>query len=371
MSYQIDWRKGVSNRGNQARLKKLMKAAEHGAKLTIGFIGGSITQGSLATAPERCYAYHVFEWWKQAFPSASFTYVNAGIGGTSSQFGAARANEDLLSKQPDFAIIEFSVNDDSDEHFLETYEGVVRKIYGSETKPAVLLVHNVFYNTGGNAQFQHAKIGRHYDLPGVSMQSSIYPEIVSGRIMDSEITPDDLHPNDEGHALVASVITGFLEDVRLHMSEAEEEEPEMPKALTQNSYEHSVRFRNDNSAPICEGFTADPSAQTDITDWFKRGWTAEKQGASITFEAECSGFSVQYRKTREKPAPVAKAVVDGDESGAVFLDAGFDEVWGDKLELTTITEHMEYGMHRIVLTLDEAHEDDALPFYLVSVIAAK
>lgn len=78
----------------------------------------------------------------------------------------------------------------------------------------VLLVHNVFYHNGANAQVMHAAIGRHYDLPSVSMQSSIYPEVVAGRIENRAITPDDLHPNDEGHALVASVITYFLEQVR-------------------------------------------------------------------------------------------------------------------------------------------------------------
>ena len=42
------------------------------------------------------------------------------------------------------------------------------------------------------------------------MQSTIYPEVVAGRIENRKITPDDLHPNDEGHALVASVIAYFL-----------------------------------------------------------------------------------------------------------------------------------------------------------------
>lgn len=64
---------------------------------------------------------------EKTFPQADFTYINAGIGGTTSQFGVARAEADLLSKEPDFVIIEFSVNDDSTEHFMETYEGLVRK----------------------------------------------------------------------------------------------------------------------------------------------------------------------------------------------------------------------------------------------------
>lgn len=65
---------------------------------------------------------------------------------------------------------------------METYEGLVRKVYTSKTKPAVLLVHNVFYNNGANAQLMHGRIARYYNLPAVSMQSTIYPEVVAGRI---------------------------------------------------------------------------------------------------------------------------------------------------------------------------------------------
>lgn len=208
-----------------------MDRAKAGEPLNIAFLGGSITQGSLSTKPELCYAYHVYEWWKKTFPQADFTYINAGIGGTTSQFGVARAEADLLSKEPDFVIIEFSVNDDSTEHFMETYEGLVRKVYTSKTKPAVLLVHNVFYNNGANAQLMHGRIARYYNLPAVSMQSTIYPEVVAGRIENREITPDDLHPNDAGHALVASVITYFLDKVKTEDA-TEQSEPDYPTPLT-------------------------------------------------------------------------------------------------------------------------------------------
>ncbi len=84
---------------NLTRLKDCMLRAENGGELTIGFLGGSITQGSLATKPENCYAYRVYSWWKQAFPQAAFHYVNGGIGGTTSHFGVSRAETDVLMYQ--------------------------------------------------------------------------------------------------------------------------------------------------------------------------------------------------------------------------------------------------------------------------------
>ncbi|MDD6305651.1 MAG: SGNH/GDSL hydrolase family protein, partial [Clostridiales bacterium] len=309
MKFDLNYENAVANRGNLRRLKEVMRRAALGDTIKLGFLGGSITQGSLSTKPELCYAYRVYQWWKKNFPASEFVYINAGIGGTTSQFGVARADSDLLSKEPDVVIIEFSVNDEPTEHFMETYEGLVRKVYGSKTKPAVLLVHNVFYHNGANAQLMHGRIARHYHLPSVSMQSTIYPEVVSGRIENRDITPDDLHPNDLGHEMVASVITYFLEQVKLEMEKAdgktseEVADTELPAPLTENAYENSYRLQNDNSTPELRGFVADNEVQQGITDCFKNGWTASRQGDSITFWTEGTGVSVQYRKSVKKPAP--------------------------------------------------------------------
>lgn len=391
MEYQINKEKGIANIGDLHRLKEVFARAEHGENLTVGFLGGSITQGSLSSTPQTCYAYRVYEWWCETFPQAKFTYLNAGIGGTTSQFGVARVQSDLLDKRPDFVIIEFSVNDDATEHFMETYEGLVRRVYGADWNPAVLLVHNVYYHNGGNAQLMHGRIGRHYHLPAVSMQSSIYPEVVAGRIENRTITPDDLHPNDAGHALVASVITHFLEKVRVgeldafsddHVDRgcgeaAENTGDGLPAPLTENAYEHSVRYRNSSAPdmlgkeqPVLSGFAEDKTPQEDITDCFKYGWMASHAGDAVTFHVEGSCIAVQYRKSVKLPAPIAEVTVDGDTAHAVRLDANFDETWGDKLELDTILEHGKDAVHEVVIRLVETHEEDVVPFYLVSVIGS-
>ena len=48
--------RSVANAGNPARLVRLMKRAQEGEALTLGFFGGSITQGCLSSVPETCYA---------------------------------------------------------------------------------------------------------------------------------------------------------------------------------------------------------------------------------------------------------------------------------------------------------------------------
>lgn len=376
MPYDISYQHAISNHGNWDRMKKLMKRAEKGDTIVIGFIGGSITQGSLSSSPLTCYAHRVYEWWKKTFKKSSFKYVNAGIGGTTSEYGCARVDSDLLSERPDFVIVEFSVNDESNEHFCETYESLVRRIYYADNAPAVLLVHNVFYNNGASAQMMHGKTARHYDIPAVSMQSTIYPRVLSGRIPNREITPDDLHPNDEGHELVASVIVCFLEKVRKYRNQVQKEDAKSQlmsaakNPFTANGYEHSTRYQVSNTRPQLNGFCEDKSAQKDLADCFKNGWTGRCVGDSAVFEIEAASIGIAYRRTKDLPAPVASVVIDGDTEHAQILDANFDETWGDKLELKTILEHGKHKIHRVEIKIIESHKEDRKPFYLVSVIGS-
>lgn len=376
--YGIDCRKAVLNKGNLYRIMRVMKKAMRGEDIVVGFLGGSITQGCLSSSPETCYAYLVYRWWCEKFSAAKVTYVNAGIGGTTSQFGVARADSDLLSKDIDFTVVEFSVNDDNNEHFLETYEGLIRKIYGYQTEPAVLIVNSVRYDDGVNAQDVHIKIGKAYELPCVSMKPTLYEKILDGTYVSRDITEDDLHPNDEGHGLMAEVIISFLESVYEELKagkEAADNVLDIQKMtpVSQNAYENSVRYQNDNSEAVMtenDGFTADTQPQNDIREIFRRGWTADKKGAHIGFDIEGSCIGVQYRKSVVQPTCIARAVIDGDTENAKILDGNFGETWGDSLHLDTVAEHLPYGKHHVEIELIETHEDDKVPFYLVSVIGS-
>ncbi|MDE6202175.1 MAG: SGNH/GDSL hydrolase family protein [Lachnospiraceae bacterium] len=373
MVYYIQKHKGMIYRGNWSRLKECMKKAREGREITAGFLGGSITQGSLSSSPETCYAYLVYEWWRKRFPKAKIKYVNAGIGGTTSQFGAARVEDHLLKYAPDFVLTEFAVNDENTEFFEETYEGLIRKIYGNVCSPAVLLMCNVRYDDGTNAEQMHGKIAQAYQIPMVSMKAAIWPEVEAGRIQRHDITPDNLHPNDAGHKLVAEVIIDFLEKVFQDMDVEEAGAfggNGLPAPVTVNAYENSRRYQNFNIEPELNGFGADLTPQKDIRDIFKGGWTASREGDRIRFEIVCTGIAVQYRKSVNKPAPVARAVVDGREDEAVLLDGNFEEDWGDSLHIDTIASHMEKGSHVVEVSIVEAHKEDAVPFYLVSVIGS-
>lgn len=366
--------KEMLNRGNWHQLKKCMKKAEKGEAVTVGFLGGSITQGSCASTPELCYAYLVYKWWEKKFPQSKITYLNAGIGGTTSQFGAVRVKEHVLKYQPDFLLIEFAVNDDNNALFEETYEGLIRNVCKSKPLPAVLLMNNVRYDNGKSAEEVHLKVAKAYGLPMISMKETIWPEIENGRLKSRDITTDDLHPNDTGHALIAGKIIDFLEKAYGDLQIEEElffaEEKVFPDPITENTYENAFRYQNTNSRPRMEGFKADLSIQNGIRDVFKGGFTGCHKKDKISFEILCTGVAVQYRKSVRRPAPIARVTVDGKDEDAVILDGSFEENWGDCLFIDTVTKHMKKEKHKVEIEIIEEHENDAVTFYLVSVIGS-
>ena len=359
------------------RLKNLMKRAANGESLVIGFLGGSITQGSLSSTPKTCYAYLVYEWWKKSFPNAAFSFVNGGIGGTTSHYGGARAWKDVLCYRPDIVTVDFSVNDDANEFFEETYEGTLRRLLAAPSAPAVVVLNNVFYDTGKNAQDYHNRIADHYGIPHVSIKDTVYPDVESGKIVRADITPDNLHPNDKGHRLVADEICKLLDSIK---EELEKEDTEgkiietndlasLPEPLTENAYEHSRLIQIQDNEAILDGFLVDPIEKKGMLDIFKNGWTAAHTNDKISFEIECSCLAVQYRKSVQQPVPKAKAVIDGDEAHAVILDGNFTEDWGDCLYLEPLLHHAEKKVHRIEITVTDA-KDIVRPFYLVSLIVS-
>lgn len=381
---------GIVNRGNWARMKGCLMKAAAGEAITVGFIGGSITQDAGASVHENCYAYRVFRWWKEHFPQTEITYVNAGIGATTSHFGVARVQSDLLYAKPDFVVVEFSVNDndidgiDETDFFRETYEGLVRRICGAPFAPAVLLVHNVRYHDGSSAEDFHVEIGKAYELPCVSMRKTVYPLVQTGRIMAADISADNLHPNDLGHQILSELITSFLERV---MSENETAVPTgqdkierqnailSKKAVTDNSYENAVRLQNGTGQYAesdwrANGFVADAARQDAVRDLFKGGWTADRVGDSIIFEVVGRNIAVQYRKSVRKPTPIAEVIIDMDEKHAVILDGNFEQDWGDKLQLDKVMHHGTSGAHQVEVRIIKAGEKDEVPFYLAALIVA-
>lgn len=347
----------VINTGDHSGLLRAMSKARRGEKLCVAFIGGSITEGYSSTSHDKCYAKRIYDWWVVNFPDSDISYLNAGIGGTGSDYGCARVERDVLSQKPDVVFVDFSVNDPAEEFYIETYEGLIRHILLSGSKPAVVLLHFVQYDSGISAQQQHLKIGRHYDLPSISCVDSIYAKLRDGLLTAADFTQDMLHPNDKGHEMIAEMVTDFLSAVM------QEEEPaavpQIPAPLTANAWEAAQLLQHKDIDAQLKGFEKDTKEPEYPADHFRGGWSGKKAGDDIVFRLKCSEAAVQFRRTVKRPAPVALAIVDGDEDNAVVLDANFDQDWGDCLSVVNLLRHGRVVTDQTGKNYSPAHYENA------------
>lgn len=328
---------------SEERIRQVLRRAQAGDALTIGFIGGSITQGSLAEKTENCYARRVFHWWETKFPQAKLNFVNAGIGGTDSYFGVGRCEEELLSHRPDFVMVDFSVNDEANAFYQETYEGLLRNILSFESHPAVLLLYNVFYDTGVTAEPFHKEVAKQYGIPGISMKDTIYQDLQAGKYTRESISPDGLHPNDAGHEKVAGIITAYLEQIYAELTTDKEEQ-------IQDPYEKLLLLREKQRQPYDLPSPVTKNRFQD-TKRIKENWFGREKGDSLHYEFVGSHLGVQFRKTIRKPAHVVKMVVDQDEANPILLDGNFQEDWGDCIYLQNVPLETNVNKHTLDLTV--------------------
>lgn len=347
--------RALTNEGDKTRLASAMRKAASGEKVTIGVIGGSITQGSLASRSDNCYASGFFRWWSDTFPEGDFEFVNAGIGGTDSYLGVHRVDEQLLSKAPDVVVVEFSVNDTDPVVNKFSYDSLVRKILSSENSPAVILLFTTT-NTGSNLQDVHMEIGSAYDLPMISYRDAVYPEIEAETLLWKDISPDNIHPNDNGHRMITQLLGKYLDSV-LEQLDSMDEPPSAFDAsgLTGDYYKNAALYNASQiTAVSSEGFE---TGQNNLYGQFTDNWIA-KEGGTITFDVECRNFGVFFLRTTDGKSGTYEVYIDGEKKGT--LDGDFTGGWGSYGATKQVLLSKETAKHSIEIRPSSGSESKAL-----------
>lgn len=327
----------VVNKGNPANIKQVMEKAKQGHPVTIAVIGGSITAGALASNfGTTAYGPLVYAWWKNKFPGAAIKFVNAGIGATNSVFGVHREERDLLVHHPDFVIIEFCANDKGEVQATESFEGMVRKLLNKNPGTAVMAVATMD-NTGANWQEFHLPVCRHYQLPMISYRDAIWPEIKAGNMSWASLSPDYVHPNDTGHAIIAGLVNRYLEDVYALPVTAGSAPLSIPTPLTANGYEHAMAYNAAVLQPLSMGSWT--------RDTIMKGWITNKKGKPLTFKVKGGYVSMMFKRTNKATGGTAYVLVDGKTR--VALDADFTNGWGDYMELKQLLHERVKKTHTL------------------------
>ena len=283
----------VLNNGNPYRILKIFEKLKRGEEITYVALGGSITEGAWASSPEFRYANLLVKWMKEKFPSGKVNFVNAGIGCTGSIVGVHRLDRDVLCYNPDFVTVEYSVNEREGDTTVEFYDNLVNNILNHPSLPAVLCVGL----TCGNrvtAQNSHIKIAKHYDLPYISYHNAVWPRIERGEFEFKDLTPDDVHPNNTGHALVAGLVTDYFENI-INKKSKEYVDIICDKPIVNNKYRNAKIYLLNDITPQNYGCFEEEETKIRTAPY---GWAAHENGEPLEFLIKnCIAVHLLYRRT--------------------------------------------------------------------------
>lgn len=325
--------------GDTERLKRVIADARRGREVTIAYIGGSVTQGAgAAPLHTKCYAGQSYRLFKERYGNGdNVRLIKAGVGGTPSELGMIRFERDVLrdgTENPDMVIIEFAVNDGGDETQGDCYESLIRKALKLPCKPAVILLFSVFADDE-NLQERMIPVGRHYNLPMVSIKDAVtkqfYKKSKEGRVLTkNQFFYDIYHPSNVGHMIMADCLGYLWEQAGLQAGTAEEKDRTERLAqappLIGNTFEQvrllDCRDSYDKAAIDPGGFTGtdhilqcvemddslEPVAQFPY-NWHYNG--ADTIKTCFEMEITCRALVLIFKDSGETDASRAEIYVDG------------------------------------------------------------
>lgn len=212
-------------------LPNLLARIESGQPISIAYLGGSITAAPGWRVQSR-------EWFASTFPAARFQEINAAIGGTGSDLGVFRLQNDVLRHDPDLMFVEFAVNDGGapPEQIHKAMEGIVRQTWRTHPRTDLCFVYTLSepflpdLRAGKMSRAASAMedIADHYQIPSIHFGVKVVALETAGELVFKAPRPekpatarplvfstDGVHPHVEtGHTIYAETIARCWPDLR-------------------------------------------------------------------------------------------------------------------------------------------------------------
>ncbi len=203
-------------------LRRAAQAIRRG-HITIGFVGGSITE----PADGRRWSDKVADWFVARFPGVTVDVENSAKGASGTLSAVLRAERDVLAWNCDLVFVETAVND-PETCWGPGREGLLRKLL-RDGKNDVMIVYTYqqsWYDAmlAGNLPESVADwetLAEHYRLSSVNMGRYAFDLVMKGFLRWEEWLPDGLHPEHAGSRLYAEPVCELLERELANPAEGE------------------------------------------------------------------------------------------------------------------------------------------------------
>lgn len=211
----------VTEMASESPLMNTYKLLINENKLTIGYIGGSITFGSSAGDITKSWVNRVSTWFSEQFPNATIETVNAGSSDTATNFGIFRLKNDLMNTNghdmPDLVFVEFTSNDfiyasQSEDDLKLQVESFILNVWQCNPNAEIVAVSTNVSNAPSRKIYQ--QVFEKYNLTCIDVG---YPLRSKMREMGTDnegstyyYTTDNLHPSARGYEVYLEEIVKVI-----------------------------------------------------------------------------------------------------------------------------------------------------------------
>ncbi|MCO8123506.1 GDSL-type esterase/lipase family protein [Stieleria sp. TO1_6] len=161
----------------------------------IAYLGGSITAAPGWRVQSR-------QWFQLQSPDVTVHEIPAAIGGTGSDLGVFRLQNDVLRHQPDLLFVEFAVNDGgaAPAQIQKAMEGIVRQAWRADSSLDICFVYTVSEPVMGDlraGRMQRSasameEVADHYGIPSIHFGVKVAELEKAGKLVFQAAKPDNI-----------------------------------------------------------------------------------------------------------------------------------------------------------------------------------
>ena len=326
--------------------ENLKRKLEKGGNITLGYFGGSITQGAGVEDKSLCWRALTTEWFRKKYPQITFNEINAAIGGTGTDLGMFRTKKDLLSAKPDVVFVEFSVNDYRAGYKKAEYcmESIVRQILDADKNTDIVFVITIMklmhddIKAGKELESYkaHFAVAEHYGIECIDAGIEFISRIDKGEGDWKTYTTDCTHPNELGYRIYFEKITKEIERLM-----------EKGKAVTFAEPMHKDSFAYAGMTPACSLEGTFEKTDEDLCGRFPTTAKAYGKGEWLEFDGDFDFVAIYYKNCNTSGD--VSVTIDGKDYGTLRL---WDEYALDfaRAHYLEVAFELESGHHKMKIT---------------------
>lgn len=215
----------VTNLGDIHKMQQKLNQSH----INVVFLGASVTFGysSLGMLSSN-YTSMIIQWLNDWRKDNEYCHgISLAECGTSCTYAMFLVETLLLNAHPDVIFVEYAINEQNTAEGANYFESLIRKLQQLDSDPLIIVI-NVFNQICYSCDEYMTMIAKHYNLPVLSLTSSLLLLMLDHKIDWSDYSCDESHPYLEGHELIKDIFKHYVLD---HIMD---QEPQAPQLLPTN-----------------------------------------------------------------------------------------------------------------------------------------